>query len=154
MKNQIALRTKHFVCIYLAALTLAGQPVHAARKVSDAPSVAMGSNQKKKKKGKVHYGIASYYGVKFKGKKTSSGEHFDPEKLTAACNIIPLRTWVRITNVRNGRTVVLKITDHMHPKNKRLIDVSASAAKELGFYRRGLAKVKVEIVEKRSTAAL
>jgi rare lipoprotein A len=94
--------------------------------------------------GEVHEGIASYYGEKFRGKRTHTDEVFDPDKLTAACNILPLKTWVKVTNLRNHRTV----NDRMHPKNKRLIDVSARAARELGFYARGLTRVRVEVIRK------
>jgi rare lipoprotein A len=98
--------------------------------------------------GEVHEGIASYYGESFRGKKTHTDEVFNPDKLTAACNILPLRIWVKVTNLRNKRSVNLWINDRMHPKNKRLIDVSARAAKELGFYARGLTRVRVEVIKK------
>jgi len=96
--------------------------------------------------GKVLEGIASYYGERFRGKKTHTDEVFDPDKMTAACNILPLKTWVKVTNLRNHRSVKLWINDRMHPKNKRLIDVSAGAARKLGFYARGLTKVRVEVI--------
>lgn len=95
---------------------------------------------------KVLQGTASFYGEPFRGKKTHSDELFDPDKLTAACNVLPLKTWVIVTNLRNHKRVVLWINDRMHPKNKRLIDVSARAARDLGFYARGLTKVRVEVV--------
>jgi rare lipoprotein A len=96
--------------------------------------------------GKVLEGIASYYGERFRGKKTHTDEVFDPDKLTAACNVLPLKTWVKVTNLRNHRSVTLWINDRMHPKNKRLIDVSAGAARKLGFYARGLTRVRVEVI--------
>ena len=98
--------------------------------------------------GEVHEGIASYYAEKFRGRKTHTDEIYSPEKLTAACNILPLKTWIKVTNLRNKRTITLWINDRMNPKNKRLIDVSARAAMELGFYARGLTRVKVEVVER------
>jgi rare lipoprotein A len=96
---------------------------------------------------KVHEGIASYYGEKFRGKKTHSDEVFNPDKLSAACNILPLRTWVKVTNLRNNKSVVLRINDRMNPRNKRLIDVSAKAARVLGFYARGLTRVRLEVLK-------
>lgn len=96
--------------------------------------------------GKVLEGTASYYGERFRGKRTHTDEVFDPDKLTAACNVLPLKTWVKVTNLRNHRSVKLWINDRMHPKNKRLIDVSARAARELGFYARGLTRVRVEVI--------
>ena len=97
----------------------------------------------------IEYGMASYYGNKFQGRLTTSGEKFDQNKLTAAHNGLPLGTWVRVTNLRNNRSVIVKITDRMHPKNKRLIDLSRSAAEKLGFVKSGLTKVKVEVMGKK-----
>ena len=94
-------------------------------------------------------GVASFYGERFRGRLTHDDEVFDPDKLTAACNVLPLKTWVRVTNLRNHRRIALWINDRMHPQNKRLIDVSARAARELGFYARGLTRVRVEVVTRR-----
>lgn len=97
---------------------------------------------------KTQKGIASYYGAKFHGKLMANGEKFDQYKLTAAHNRLPLGTWVKVSNLRNKKYVIVEITDRMHPKNKRLIDVSREAARQLGFIKKGLIKVKVEVVEK------
>ncbi len=78
----------------------------------------------------------------------ANGEKFDQHKLTAAHNRLPLGTWVKVSNLRNKKNVIVQITDRMHPKNKRLIDVSSEAAKRLGFIRKGLTRVKVEVVER------
>jgi rare lipoprotein A len=94
----------------------------------------------------VKTGTASYYGAKFQGRLMANGQKFDENKLTAASNTLSLGTWVRVSNLRNKKSVIVQITDRMHPKNKRLIDLSKAAAKKLGFLKRGLAKVKVEIV--------
>ena len=66
--------------------------------------------------------------------------------MTAAHNGLPLNTYVKVTNLRNKKSVVVKITDRMHPKNKRLIDLSRGAAEKLGYIGEGLTKVKVEVV--------
>lgn len=76
----------------------------------------------------------------------ANGKPFDYNKLTAASNRLPLGTFVRVSNLRNKKSVIVEITDRMHRKNKRLIDVSREAARRLGFIGNGLAKVKVEIV--------
>ncbi|TBR19701.1 MAG: septal ring lytic transglycosylase RlpA family protein [Chitinophagaceae bacterium] len=94
------------------------------------------------------YGIASYYHDKFEGRKTANGEIFSQNKMTAACNIIPLGTMVRVTNIRNQRAVIVKINDRLHPKMTRIVDLSFAAAKKLGFIRSGLTRVMVEILEK------
>ena len=96
--------------------------------------------------GTIQYGTASYYGGKFNGRKTANGEKFDQKKMTAAHNGLPLNTYVKVTNLRNKKSVVVKITDRMHPKNKRLIDLSRGAAEKLGYIGEGLTKVKVEVV--------
>ncbi len=94
-------------------------------------------------------GTASYYANKFEGRKTANGEIFSQKKLTAASNIIPMNYWVRITNIRNKRSVVLRINDRMHPKNPRLIDLSLAAAKRLRYTGRGIVRVKVEVLGKK-----
>ncbi|MFM7839689.1 MAG: septal ring lytic transglycosylase RlpA family protein [Chitinophagaceae bacterium] len=91
----------------------------------------------------VAEGVASYYHNKFEGRLMANGAVFSQTRLTAAHNTLPLNTWVQVTNLSNGKTVVVKITDRMHPKNKRLIDLSRAAAIRLGYIRKGLTRVKV-----------
>ncbi|HEY2349650.1 MAG TPA: septal ring lytic transglycosylase RlpA family protein [Puia sp.] len=98
---------------------------------------------------KIHYGTASFYANKFEGRKTSTGEIFSQKKMSAASNILPLNHWVRVTNTRNNLSVVLRINDRMHKNNKRLIDLSKSAAKKLKYTGYGLAHVKVEVLGKK-----
>ena len=98
------------------------------------------------KKNIIKYGIASFYAKKFNGRQTASGDIYNSTKYTAACNVLPLRTWVRVTNLRNEKTVIVIINDRLHPKNKRLVDLSRSAALALGYTGRGLTRVKVEVL--------
>jgi rare lipoprotein A (peptidoglycan hydrolase) len=94
-------------------------------------------------------GISSFYNSKFNGRKTSTGELFYNNKYTAACNLYKLNTIVRVTNLRNGKTVLVRINDRMHPnmlRKGRVIDLSQSAAKQLIFNSKGLIKVKVEAI--------
>lgn len=95
----------------------------------------------------VKYGIASFYADKFQGSETYSGEIYQGEKLTAACNSLPINIWVKVTNLKNNKWVVVKINDKMNKKNKRLIDLSKSAAKELEFIQDGLTNVKIELIK-------
>ncbi|HEY5369138.1 MAG TPA: septal ring lytic transglycosylase RlpA family protein [Hanamia sp.] len=95
---------------------------------------------------KVKYGVASYYADKFKDRQTANGEIYLPEKYTAACNILPLNTWIRVTCVRNNKSVVVKINDRMNAKNKRLVDLSKIAAKKLNLTAYGVIKVKLEVL--------
>ena len=91
-------------------------------------------------------GTASYYADKFNGRKTANGEVFDNSAMTAAHNTLPLGSYVKVTNLRNGRSVIVRITDRLHHRNKRIIDLSKNAARQLGFLARGLAKVEVKTV--------
>jgi rare lipoprotein A len=100
----------------------------------------------KAKRYPTHVGTASYYANKFEGRRTADGEIFTQKKLSAASNIIPMNSWVRITNLRNKKHVVLRINDRMHPKNPRLIDLSLAAAKRLRYTGRGIVRVKVEVL--------
>src|SRR6476469_3422648 len=99
-------------------------------------------------KPKVYYGIASYYADKFNGRPTANGEIYDHDKLTPACNILPLGTWIRVTNLKNNKSVIVKTNDRLHPRMKRIVDLSRSAAKKLAYTGRGLTQVKVEVLEK------
>jgi rare lipoprotein A (peptidoglycan hydrolase) len=99
-----------------------------------------------KKPIQVQYGIASYYADKFEGRKTYTDEIFSQDSLTAASNTLPMHTWVKVTNLRNHRTVIVQINDKMHPRNRRLIDLSRAAAAKLGFAGRGLVRVRVDVI--------
>jgi rare lipoprotein A len=97
----------------------------------------------------IYYGVASYYADKFNGRETASGEVYSHAKSTAACNVLPLGTWIRVTNLRNGKSIILRINDRLHAKNNRLVDLTKSAAQKLGYAGRGLARVKVEVLGKK-----
>ena len=99
--------------------------------------------------GKIIYGQASYYANKFEGRKTASGEIFSQSKMTCACNMLALGTWIRVTNLRNQRTVVVKVNDRLHPKMSRIVDLTKAAAEKLGFVRAGLTRIKVEVLGKK-----
>jgi rare lipoprotein A len=90
-------------------------------------------------------GVANYYRDKFQGKKTASGEVYDKDGLTASHKKLPYGTKVKVTNVENGKSVVVTINDRMAASNKVVIDVTRRAAEELGFVKAGKAKVKLEV---------
>lgn len=94
-------------------------------------------------------GTASYYGGKFHGRKTASGERFNQHGLTAAHKTLPLGTKVRVTNLRNGDSVDVKINDRGPFHKGRVIDLSKGAAREIGMLHAGTAKVKVEVIAKK-----
>ena len=97
------------------------------------------------------YGTASYYANKFEGRLTANGEVFTQQKMTTACNVLPLGIWIKVTNLYNGRSVIVKVNDRLHYKNKRLVDLSKIAAKKIGYTGGGLTKVKVEPLGKKPT---
>ena len=91
-------------------------------------------------------GVASWYGEDFHGRRTANGETFDMNSFSAAHPSLPLPSNVRVTNLENHRSVVVRVNDRGPFVGGRVIDVSAKTAKVLGFYDGGLSKVKVEYV--------
>jgi rare lipoprotein A len=96
----------------------------------------------------VEFGLASWYGARFRRHLTASGVRFDDRELTAAHRSLPLGTRVKVTDLKSGRSVVVKVTDRGPWVRGRLIDVSRAAAQSLGFERRGLARVRVAVVSR------
>jgi rare lipoprotein A len=94
-------------------------------------------------------GTASWYGEYFVGKPTASGEDFDMYDMTAAHPTLPLGSYVRVTNLRNGRVVVVKVNDRGPVVPGRIIDLSYGAAKVLQFDQRGLQRVRLDLVKPR-----
>ena len=99
-------------------------------------------------KPKIIYGTASFYSNSFNGRKTANGEIYSHKKMTAACNVLPLGTWIRVTNLRNGKSVVVKTNDRLHSKMTRVVDLSRSAAEKLNYIKSGLTRVRVEVIGK------
>ena len=96
-------------------------------------------------------GIGSFYATKFNGRPTATGEIFEHTNLTAASNSFKFHSWVRVTNLQNNKSVIVRINDRMAVKsaNKgRIVDLTKAAAKKLGVGIGGLIKVLVEIVPK------
>jgi rare lipoprotein A len=92
-------------------------------------------------------GVASWYGEYFVGRPTASGEEYDMYDMTAAHPTLPLGTYVRVTNLRNGRAVVVKVNDRGPVVPGRIIDLSYGAACVLKFQQRGLQKVRLDVVK-------
>lgn len=92
-------------------------------------------------------GRASWYGPGFHGKKTSNGERFDMNMMTAAHPTLPIPSYVRVTNLSNGKTVVVRINDRGPFHGNRAIDLSKAAANKLGFLAKGTAQVRIEPVK-------
>ncbi|MGH9314055.1 MAG: septal ring lytic transglycosylase RlpA family protein [Vicinamibacterales bacterium] len=92
-------------------------------------------------------GLASYYGPGFHGRRTASGEIFNMHELVAAHRTLPLGTVARVTNLANGLSVVVRITDRGPYIKGRILDMSNGAAKALEFVRDGTARVRIEILK-------
>ncbi|MBN2542355.1 septal ring lytic transglycosylase RlpA family protein [bacterium] len=95
---------------------------------------------------RIQEGTASYYADKFHGRKTSNGETYNMFDLTAAHRTLPFDTKIRVINLENGRSVVVRINDRGPFVKNRIIDLSLKAAKELGMIKNGTAKVRLEII--------
>ena len=108
--------------------------------------------------GKVNYrnvaqsdsavGYASYYSNKFIGKKTANGEIFSQNKLTCAHNTLPMGTLLKVTNLNNDKSVVVRVNDRLAKRNPRLVDLSRAAAKILDFNGGGVIRVRVEVLKR------
>jgi rare lipoprotein A len=92
-------------------------------------------------------GTASFYANKFNGRKTSSGEKFSNDSLTAAHKKLKFGTYVLVRNLKNDSTVIVKINDRLPQKSKRTIDLTTKAAKQLNFIKSGLTKVEITVLD-------
>jgi len=98
-------------------------------------------------------GIASWYGPQFHGRQTANGERFNMNALTAAHTTLPMPSWVRVTNLENGRSIVLRVNDRGPFVGDRIIDVSRRGAQLLGFEKQGTTRVRVQVVAGPDTPA-
>ena len=94
--------------------------------------------------GPAEFGVATWYGEKFHGLETASGEMFDMFRMTAAHRRIPLGSMVRVTNIKNGRSVVVRINDRGPVTESAMLDLSYAAAQKLGIVEAGRAKVRMD----------
>ena len=101
------------------------------------------------KRNGIQTGKGSWYGKKFHGRKTASGEKYNMYALTAAHKTLPFNTMVEVTNLKNNRKVIVRINDRGPYAKGRIIDLSYLAAKKLGYVNKGVAKLKVKVLYKR-----
>ncbi|MBI5183489.1 MAG: septal ring lytic transglycosylase RlpA family protein [Nitrospinae bacterium] len=132
--------------LYIIILLIVCNPsCHLRTKVEEPYRVKKrGYYPLKKDHGFVQDGIASWYGKDFHGRKTSNGEIYDMYGMTAAHNILPFNTYVKVINLENGRTTNVRINDRGPFIKDRIIDLTYTAAKEIGIVDKGTAKVKIE----------
>ena len=126
------------------------QLVDSRNQKNDKKKVAQNDEAKKIKTPRILYGTASFYANKFQGRLTANGEIFDQGKMTAACNVLPFGTWIRVTNLRNSRSVIVRINDRLHPRMTRLVDMSRIGSQKLNYLSSGLARIKVEVLGKQN----
>lgn len=132
-KVNIALR---FVIIFICA-TAVSYSMKAQNKINYREVAIVDSAE----------GMASFYSDKFIGKPTANGELFSQDLLTCAHNTLPFGTKILVTNLRNQRSVIVRVNDRLHHRNPRLVDLTRAAAKKLGFNHAGIIKVRVEVVK-------
>lgn len=117
-----------------------------------APTDAIAAPRRAAPADAVHTGIASWYGPRHDGKRTASGEPFDMDDFTAAHPDFTFGTLVKVTLLRTGRSVVVRINDRFPKYRGRVIDLSRAAAREIGMMRRGTGRVRIEVVERTASA--
>ena len=145
-----------FAVASLGAGAASGPNSSEAARVTKTPAVQVVSRQTNKqvKNRPYQVGTASWYWEYFQGKETASGEPYDMQALTAAHPTLPLGSLVRVTNLRNGRSIVVRINDRGPVVDGRIIDVSYNTARMLGFDHRGLQKVRLDLVRPTTLARL
>jgi rare lipoprotein A len=102
-------------------------------------------------KGEIQTGSASYYGAKFNGRRTASGERYDPKKLTAAHKSLPMGTRIRVTRTSHGQegpSVEVRVNDRCGCTHGRILDLSLAAAKRIGMLQSGVVPVRIEVLGK------
>jgi|SRR5689334_7862653 len=149
MRKHIA----HGLAVVLSIVSLgAAQKPTSSESARNRSNVTQTATALKKKPYQV--GTASWYGDYFQGRPTASGEPYDMYDLTAAHPSLPLGTMVRVTNLRNGRAVVVKINDRGPVVPGRIIDVSFNTARVLDFKAQGLQRVRLDVVNQPQTIAV
>lgn len=125
----------------------AGQAADSAtRRIALATNEATVTGRIGKASANLLSGLASWYGEVWQGRRTASGEIFDKDQLTACHRSLPFGTLVRVINMRNHRSVVVKINDRGNLDSRRVIDLSSAAAERIGILQAGLVPVRLEIV--------
>ena len=138
---------KIFIISFFFVFSCTPSPRYTPNQVNVKVSKPKGKNKKYDKSKKVIKGISSYYGPKFHGKLTANGEIFDMYGLTAAHKEMPLNTIVRVTNLENEKSLILRINDRGPYVGDRILDCSYGAAKKLDFVNSGTTKVRIEVIE-------
>jgi rare lipoprotein A len=131
---------------YLSAMIAKYNPLYNSAEAALRPVALSKKNTHKKNPIAATEGKASFYADQFHGRKTASGETFNMDKLTAAHPSLPFGTRVRVTNLLNGKDVIVRINDRGPFVKGRIIDLSISAAKVIGLIKSGTTQVKLEAI--------
>ena len=142
LKGPQARKLKNGVVSGMIALTL-GITASASGTDSSVPT-PMHHSQDPKQRHWFQIGQASWYGLKFQGRKTADGEVFDMNSLTCAHRSLPMNSWIRVTNLKNRRSIFVRVNDRGPVPENRVVDLSYAAARAVGL--RGIGKVKLEAV--------
>jgi rare lipoprotein A len=132
-----------YVWVFLPLFSIAGHGAVPGASSAHVKPVIINKHHK----GFVQKGMAAWYGGKFNGKKTASGERFNTHTLTAAHRTLPFNTLVKVTNLNNKASVVVRINDRGPYTRHRIIDLSRAAARAIGIDRSGTAPVRIELAE-------
>jgi rare lipoprotein A len=135
-----------FVC-QMPLLLIQTLPLQAEEISQDVEKGQGGRVETTEEKAAGVEGIATYYAKRYNGRKTNSGERYKPEKLTAAHPSFPLGTRVKVVNLDNRNEVIVRINDRCRKRKTHNIDLSRAAAKKLGFFGKGMARVRIIPVE-------
>ena len=151
-------RIAHGLAIVLSVVSLGAAQRPISSESGTRPSVpkhvVLESRKRAGSPKPYQVGTASWYGSYFHGRPTASGEPYNMYDLTAAHRKLPLGTWVRVTNLRNGRAVIVRINDRGPYVAPRIIDVSYSVARILEFKAQGLQRVRLDVVQPATTMAM
>jgi rare lipoprotein A len=138
--------TRAAACL-IAATALAGAPSPGLHAESRADVTAIATTAGRGTSRGVQEGLVSWYGAAFHDRPTASGERFDATDMTMAHPTLPFGTPVRVTNLRNGRSVVVRVNDRGPHVAARIADLSRAAAVELGMLRRGVVRARIEVLD-------
>ena len=139
-----------YLILLISALIFSGctpSPRYASTDIKSKTKKSSKSSKKTTNHKKQYIGISSYYGPQFHGKLTANGEVFDMYGVTAAHKTLPLGTVVRVTNLENDKSLILRINDRGPYVGNRILDCSYGAALKLDFVSEGTAKVKIDVIE-------
>lgn len=137
--------TQSMLALFLAS-SLGAAPGQQTKAPSAKQSPAPAPKAKKHEK-PYQVGKASWYGSDFQGRETASGEAYDMFRFTAAHPSLPLGSWIRVTNVRNDKSVIVRVNDRGPVVPGRIIDLSYGAAQVLDFRAKGIEKVRLDVVQ-------